>query len=117
MATCPYCEGEISDTAVKCKHCGEWVRPPPASGVAGGPVPVRPPSAGPRDAGDDDALGPSLGRAANRYVSFQMMMGVIGAVIFLIILFTVFLPISRLFTNSFSPQPGPPTLPNGIELP
>lgn len=25
MATCPYCEAKISDTARKCCHCGEWV--------------------------------------------------------------------------------------------
>ena len=34
----------------------------------------------------------SLGRAANRYVSFQIFMGVIGIIIFLIFLFAVILP-------------------------
>jgi len=34
----------------------------------------------------------SLGRAANRYVSFQMVMAIVGIIIFLIIFFTVFLP-------------------------
>lgn len=34
----------------------------------------------------------SLGQAANRYVSYQIVMGVIGFIIFLIMLFTVFLP-------------------------
>ena len=24
---CPYCEGFISSTAKKCKHCGEWIKP------------------------------------------------------------------------------------------
>jgi TM2 domain-containing membrane protein YozV len=28
MPRCPYCEGEISETATKCRHCGEWVTPP-----------------------------------------------------------------------------------------
>ena len=23
---CPFCDGEISTTAKKCRHCGEWVR-------------------------------------------------------------------------------------------
>ena len=34
----------------------------------------------------------SLGEAANRYVSLQVVMAVIGVVIFLILLFTVILP-------------------------
>jgi hypothetical protein len=25
---CPYCEGEISKTAKKCCHCGEWIIKP-----------------------------------------------------------------------------------------
>ena len=37
----------------------------------------------------------SLGEAANRYVSFQIVMAVIGLVIFLIFLFSVVLPHSR----------------------
>ena len=27
--TCRYCEGEISETAAKCRHCGEWLTAPP----------------------------------------------------------------------------------------
>lgn len=27
MATCPYCAESIMPDAVKCKHCGEWVKP------------------------------------------------------------------------------------------
>jgi len=34
----------------------------------------------------------SLGQAANRYVTFQMIMGAIGFIIFLIFLFWVILP-------------------------
>jgi hypothetical protein len=34
----------------------------------------------------------SLGEAANRYVSFQVIMSVIGFIVFAIIFFTVFLP-------------------------
>lgn len=25
MPICPYCEGEVSETARKCRHCGEWI--------------------------------------------------------------------------------------------
>ena len=48
MKLCPFCEGEINDTARKCRHCGEWIegRDPVESGIqavveTGGPA--RPP--------------------------------------------------------------------------
>jgi len=28
---CPYCEADVSATALKCKHCGEWIRSDPRS--------------------------------------------------------------------------------------
>ncbi len=33
MKTCPYCVAEIPDEAQKCRHCGEWVVPPPSGSV------------------------------------------------------------------------------------
>lgn len=36
---CPYCEGEISPTASKCRHCGEWVKTPPSVRSSPPPVP------------------------------------------------------------------------------
>lgn len=27
MPACPFCEGEVSSTAQKCRHCGEWIQP------------------------------------------------------------------------------------------
>ena len=70
MKKCPFCLGEIPDAAAKCQHCGEWVnRPSPAA--------------------DEDQ---SLGRAANRYVSFKMVMGVLAFIIALIFFFLVWLP-------------------------
>lgn len=31
MAQCPYCNGDITETASKCRHCGEWLKRPPAT--------------------------------------------------------------------------------------
>ena len=39
MSKCPYCEGEVSLTAKKCLHCGEWLR---EEEVAHGEVPPPP---------------------------------------------------------------------------
>ena len=49
----------------------------------------------------------SLGRAANRYVSFQIIAGAIGLILFLIFLFTVFLPLTHR-----TPTPTLPTVPS-----
>jgi hypothetical protein len=43
------------------------------------------------------AGGRTLGEAANRYVTFQIIMTVVGLVIFLLILFLFFLPLWRGF--------------------
>jgi hypothetical protein len=48
----------------------------------------------------------SLGAAANRFVSFQMVMAAIGLILFLILFFTVFLPHFRAINNDF-PGLGP----------
>lgn len=53
------------------------------------------------DNGDD-----SLGRAANRYVTFQIVSAIIGGIIFLIFLFAFFLP-------TFNRTNAPPTTTQG----
>nr|WP_042197448.1 SHOCT domain-containing protein [Kibdelosporangium sp. MJ126-NF4]CEL22962.1 hypothetical protein [Kibdelosporangium sp. MJ126-NF4]CTQ90101.1 hypothetical protein [Kibdelosporangium sp. MJ126-NF4] len=47
----------------------------------------------------------SVGRAANRYVNYQMIAGAVGLVLFLVVLFTVILPT---MTKTRAPAP-PPT--------
>ena len=44
----------------------------------------------------------SLGQAANRYVTFQIVAAVIGGIIFLIVLFTVFLPMFNHVNQGFN---------------
>lgn len=34
MTPCPFCKGEIDADALKCRHCGEWVKESPARPVA-----------------------------------------------------------------------------------
>ena len=60
----------------------------------------------------------SLGRAANRYVSFQIVSAVIGGIIFLIVLFAVILPqmnhVNQGFSQNFPQPAGMPTpMPGG----
>ena len=48
----------------------------------------------------------TLGKAANRYVSFRIVMGIIGLIIFLIFFLAVFLPMfSRVSSSSVGPMP------------
>ncbi len=49
----------------------------------------------------------SLGMAANRFVSFQMIMAVIGLIVFLIVFFTFFLPHFRAIDQHFPGFGGP----------
>jgi hypothetical protein len=54
----------------------------------------------------------SLGQAANRYVSLQMVMSVIGIIIFLIFLFAVILPAMNRSRGPTFPQPTITITPN-----
>ena len=98
MPACPYCEGDVSATARKCKHCGEWIAKPAASSPAAGGLLGR--------------GGDSLGKAANRYVSFQMVMAVVGVGLFLFVFVTWFLPIGCQMRNTMDrfPGNGPPDI-------
>lgn len=48
---------------------------------------------------------PSLGSAAERYVSFQMAMSIIGLIIFLLFFFAFWLPGFQNATGAFQSQP------------
>ena len=55
----------------------------------------------------------TLGQAANRYVSLQAGLSVVGAIVFLIVLFTVFLPLACNVSRGFDSGPVMP-LPSGL---
>lgn len=77
MRSCPFCFGEIHTEARKCKHCGEWVK--------GGP---QVPSSRSGGSSSDDGLG----RAANRFVSLQVVLAIVGIVVAVVMFFAFFLP-------------------------
>lgn len=59
---------------------------------------------------DDNLSGKdSLGEAANRYVTFQIVSAVIGGIIVLVLIFTVFLPMFNRVSQAVPPSsfPGP----------
>ena len=47
LVKCPFCEGLISPTATKCKHCGEWVKASRAGAAPSPAAPAPPPTQAP----------------------------------------------------------------------
>jgi len=86
---CYYCKGDIPDDARKCMHCGEWVREEHR----------------PESAYESPTPGEVFGRVwrggltegdvvegIRWYVKYRIVMAVVGAIVFVIFLFAVFLP-------------------------
>ena len=118
MKLCPYCEGEVSDTARKCKHCGEWLEPPRESP----PVARRSRSLGPQDLFETSDGDPSLGHAANEWVKHHKSMSAIGMVVGGLILVFIFIPMACTMQKKMNEGPsfGGPNLsvddmPRGFE--
>jgi hypothetical protein len=80
MKSCPYCLAEIPDRARKCQHCGEWIEGRPERRASRG---------APRGDRHSD---PTLGRAANRFVSFYIALAIVGGLLALVFFFAFFLP-------------------------
>lgn len=74
MKKCPYCAEEIEDAAIKCKHCGEFLQRPSASG---------PPKKLTRSVRDRQLAGVCGGLAANANMDPTLMrLLVICAILF-----------------------------------
>ena len=111
---CPYCKGDIPDDAVKCMHCGEWVKQKPAAAEPESDVPVA------RSA--SEMLGRvwhgglttgDVAEGVRWYVKYRIVMAIVGAIVFLIFLFAVFLPQWNKANEPLYPA-GPPV---GISCP
>jgi hypothetical protein len=85
MKQCPLCLGQIPDAAVKCQHCGEWVDGRPREKT-------------------------ELGRAANRFVTFSIVMGIVAVVLVLLFFFLFWLPEWNRFQRDFDKGPTFPSL-------
>ena len=101
MRQCPYCEADVSDTARKCKHCGEWLEPPRDLP----PVAPRRRSLGARDLLETDDGDQSVGHAANEWVKHHKTMSIVGLVVFLGFALFVFLPVACRVTGGMNRGP------------
>lgn len=90
MKTCPYCCAEIESHALKCKHCGEWVEKP-AQRKPNNPDNDTPPGWAKTFMESDD-LDKTLNEGVKLYAGWKVVSAIIGAIIFLIFFFGLFLP-------------------------
>ncbi|MCF7954585.1 MAG: hypothetical protein K9M75_02170 [Phycisphaerae bacterium] len=108
MKTCPYCFSEIVEQALKCKHCGEWVTDKPASSSS------RPTSAefkttissnstsDHKGFFESDNLDNTLNEGIKMYAAYKIIGMIVGAIIFLIFLFAVFIPAFNKTSDPFN---------------
>jgi uncharacterized membrane protein YvbJ len=103
MKKCPYCCAEIESQALKCKHCGEWVEQPRRNQTNN---PNNDTPAGWANTFiKSDNLDQTLNEGVKLYAGWKIISGIIGAIIFLIILFGVFLPQFNRVNDGFGSFP------------
>lgn len=90
MKKCPYCCAEIEGQALKCKHCGEWVEQPPGNKHNNPDNDT--PSGWAKSFMKSDDLDKTLNEGVKLYVGWKVISAIIGAIIFLIFFFGLFLP-------------------------
>jgi hypothetical protein len=90
MKECAYCCAEIEDRALKCQHCGEWVKLPQNTQYNN---PDNDSPAGwAKTFMKSDDLNKTLNEGVKLYAGGKVISGIIGLIVFLFVLFGVILP-------------------------
>ena len=98
--------GDIPEDARKCMHCGEWVRERERASVAFRETPSTPGEMLSRVWHGGLTEGDVV-EGVRWYVKYRIVMAMVGAVVFLIFLFAVFLPNwTKVNDNPFPGGPG-----------
>jgi hypothetical protein len=99
---CPFCLSSIPAAATKCRNCGEWV-----DGRERGTTSGEPSDQSLRRFFESDDLDETLNVGIKWYVKYRVVMAIVGFLVFLIFLFTVFLPQWNRVNDGFEGPGGP----------
>jgi hypothetical protein len=99
MKKCPYCFAEIDSQALKCRHCGEWVERPSQKTFNNPDNDT--PAGWAKSFMKSDDLNQTLNEGVKLYAGWKVISAIIGAIIFLLFFFGLFLPQFSRVNNGF----------------